>query len=68
MLKQALLVCILLSSVVLISGCTQTAQTGTTGQITDKQAEDQAIATIDNELDQATANMSLDDIEGALLQ
>jgi len=66
MWKHLLLTCLLLTSVVLVSGCTQTADT--TGQLTDKQAEDQAYNTIESELDQAIENITLDDLEGELLQ
>ncbi|MCD6590526.1 MAG: hypothetical protein J7K72_00980 [Candidatus Aenigmarchaeota archaeon] len=54
-------------SAVFISGCVQ--QQGTGGQTTGQeiQVEDQAIQTLENELDQALENITMEDLENELL-
>jgi len=63
-----LLVSALLSAV-LISGCTQQTGDGgsTTGQVVSKEAESAAQSAIEQEMEQAIANITTDDIENALL-
>jgi outer membrane murein-binding lipoprotein Lpp len=62
MLKKMLILGVILS-VVLVSGCVQ--QDGT-GQLTDKQIEDQAAGQLEQELDQAIEDIDLSDLESSI--
>ncbi len=66
MLRQLLIVCLLLSFVLVTSGCVQ--QQSTDQSATIGAAEDRATGVIEQELDSAVENISLDDIENSLLQ
>lgn len=61
---------VLLVSAVLISGCTtHPGDSGTsTGQLTQAQKESQALAAVDQEMEQSIGNMTLEDMENELLQ
>ena len=61
MLREMLLLGIILS-VVIVSGCVQETSDGT-GQLTDKQIEDQAAGQIEQEMDQAIQDIDLSDLE-----
>lgn len=67
-IAASLLVAALLSAI-LISGCTQEPTGGgsTTGQVVSKEAESAAQSAIEQEMEQAIANISTEDIENALL-
>ena len=68
MLRQILILGLILS-VVLVSGCVQDnhgTAPGTTGQLTDKQIEDQAVPQMEQEINQATDNIDLSDLENSI--
>ncbi len=65
-----MILALLVLSVVFVSGCAttpDTGNTGATGELTAKEKEDLAYQAIDNEIDQALENMTLEDIENELL-
>jgi outer membrane murein-binding lipoprotein Lpp len=71
MKKIFVLLAVILVSTLIVSGCVQQPPQGgglPTGQVTQKQAEQQAMNELENEIEQATANVTLEDIENALLQ
>ncbi len=58
-------------SVVFISGCIQTRQEVTPpviGHVTEDVIEDQAFNTVDEEINNVLENMTMEDVEDALLQ
>jgi PBP1b-binding outer membrane lipoprotein LpoB len=63
MIKQAFVILLILSAV-LISGCVQTD----TEDQTTADAEDQAVNALEQELEQATENMTVEDVENTLLE
>ena len=65
MLREALILGVVLSLVVFVSGCTTTTP-GSTGELTKSQMEDKAAQLIEQELQQATENIDVSDIENSL--
>jgi hypothetical protein len=59
------LVLLALVVVTLISGCTQPE--GPTGELTEKQMEEQAYQQIDQEIEDALSGMALEELENELL-
>jgi PBP1b-binding outer membrane lipoprotein LpoB len=65
MLRQFFVIFLILS-VVIISGCVQQAPSG--GQAVASGAEDQAVDKIEQEMESAIENMTMEDIERALTE
>ncbi|MCK4335268.1 MAG: hypothetical protein KAW40_00925 [Candidatus Aenigmarchaeota archaeon] len=62
-LTSALVLVVLVATIV-ISGCVQEP----TGGLTEEQAEDQALQTLEQEMDEAIGGMTLEELENELLQ
>lgn len=69
MMKNTLaLVFVVLIAAVFVSGCTQQAATNEANAAAAGTSEDQAFNAVDQELDQAIAGMTVEDMENELLQ
>lgn len=66
-LASALVLVVLVAAIV-ISGCVQEPAGPPTGGLTEKQAEDQALQTLEQEMDEAIEGMTMEDLENELLQ
>ena len=63
------LVLVVLVAALSISGCVQEpAGPPATGELTQAQAEDQALQTLEQEMDEAIGGMTLEELENELLQ
>jgi len=60
------LVLVALMAVAFISGCVQ--ETGITGELTGEQMEEEAFQTIEEEMEEALENMTMEELERELLE
>lgn len=70
--KIFVVLAVMLMATLMISGCVQQAPPSggppTTGKLTQEQAEQQAMNELENELDEAVGNVTLENLENELLQ